>query len=155
MLGHEMKVANIKSLLAAIGLCSITLAGDAHAVLKESGLSIPFESAAVYLLGFVGLAAAGLLPYRSWLLMIDVFKTRGPAPQVRKRSVFVVAALTFAIALWSEIQVVGRVFTCLTEAYCGPGVASGWGYLAMLGAVYFAFEAVNYLLRKVAREVIL
>ena len=112
-------------------------------------MSIPFESAAVYLLGFVGLAAAGLLPYRSWLLMIDVFKTE--VPQVRKRSVFVVAALTSAIALWSEIQVVGRVFACLTEAYCGPGVASGWGYLAMLGAVYFAFEAVNYLLRKVAR----
>jgi hypothetical protein len=43
----------------------------------------------------------------------------------------------------------------LTEAYCGPGVASGWGYLAMLGAVFFAFEAVSYLLRKVAQGVIL
>lgn len=109
-------------------------------------MNMPFESAVVYLLGFVGLAAAGLLPYRSWLLMIDVFKA--DVPQVRKRSVFVVAALTSAIALWSDIQVVGRVFACLTEAYCGPGVASGWGYLAMLGVVYFVFEAVNYLLRK-------
>ncbi|NHZ38097.1 hypothetical protein [Massilia rubra] len=109
-------------------------------------MSIAFESAAVYLLGFVGLAAAGLLPYRSWLLMIDVFKTE--VPLARKRSVLVVAALTSAIALWSDIQVVGRVFACLTEAYCGPGVASGWGYLAMLGAVYFAFEAVSYLLCK-------
>ncbi len=115
-------------------------------------MSIPSESAAVYLLGFVGLAAAGLLPYRSWLLMIHVFKAE--VPQVRKRSVFVVAALASAIALWSDIQVAGRVFACLTEAYCGPGVASGWGYLAMLGAVYFAFEAVNYLLRKVARGLI-
>ena len=112
-------------------------------------MSMPFESSAVYFLGFVGLAAAGFLPYRSWLLMIDVFKTE--IPQVRKRSMLVVAALISAIALWSEIQVVARVFACLTEAYCGPGVASGWGYLAMLGAIYFAFEAMNYLLRKVAR----
>jgi hypothetical protein len=109
-------------------------------------MSIPFESTLVYFLGFVGLAAAGLLPYRSWLLMTDVFKTQ--LPLARKRSVLVVAALISAIALWSDIQVVGRVFACLTEAYCGPGVASGWGYLAMLGAVYFAFEAVNYLLCK-------
>jgi glycerol-3-phosphate acyltransferase PlsY len=115
-------------------------------------MNIPFESVAVYLLGFVGLAAAGLLPYRSWLLMIDVFKTE--VPQVRKRSLFVLAALTSAIALWCEIQVVGRVFACLTEPYCGPGVASGWGYLAMLGAVYIGFEAMNYLLRKVARRAI-
>ncbi|MDQ1925109.1 hypothetical protein [Massilia pseudoviolaceinigra] len=110
-------------------------------------MSVTFESAAVYLLGFVGLAAASRLPYRSWLLMIDVFKT--DVPLARKRLVLIVAALTSAIALWSDIQVVGRVFACLTEAYCGPGAASGWGYLAMLGAVYFAFEAVNYLLRKV------
>lgn len=112
-------------------------------------MSIPFESAAVYMLGFVGLAGAGLLPYRSWLLMIYVFKTE--MSRIRKRSVFVVAALTSSIALWSDIQVIGRVFVCLTEAYCGPGVASGWGYFAMLGAAYFGFEAVNYLLRRIAR----
>lgn len=113
-------------------------------------MSMTFESAAVYLLGFFGLAAAGLLPYRSCVLMIDVFKIE--MPRVRKHLLFVVAALTSAIALWSEIQVVGRVFACLTEAYCGPSIASGWGYLAMLGIVYFAFEAVNYLLRQVVRR---
>lgn len=109
-------------------------------------MNISFESGAVCLLGFVGLAAAGLLPYRSWLLMPGVFETG--VSQVRKRSVFAIAALTCAIALRSEIQVVVRVFKCLTEAYCGPSVASGWGYLAMLGVVYIAFEAVSYLLRK-------
>jgi len=105
------------------------------------------ESGIVYLLGFVGLAAVGLLPYRSGLLMIKVFRTE--VPKVRKDSAFVVAAVASAIALWSDFQVVRRVFACLTEAYCGPGIASGWGYFAMLGAVYFAFEAVSYLLHKV------
>ncbi len=107
------------------------------------------ESAAIYLLGFVGFAAAGLLPYRSWLLVFNVVKSE--VPQVRKRFVFIVATLVCAVALWSDFQIGRRVFRCLTEAYCGPGVASGWGYLAMLGVVYVVFEAVGYLLRKVAR----
>lgn len=107
------------------------------------------ESAAVYLLSFVGFAAAGLLPYRSWLLIFAVVKSE--VPQVRKRLVVIVAALVTAVALWSEIQIGSRVFKCLTEAYCGPGVASGWGYLAMLGIVYVVFETLGYLLRKVIK----
>ncbi len=104
------------------------------------------ESAAVYLFGLVGFAAVGLLPYRSWLLMFDVAKSQ--VPQVRKRSVFVIAALVCAVALWGDLQIGSRVFGCLTAAYCGPGAASGWGYLAMLGVVYVVFEAASYLLRK-------
>ncbi|UTY59408.1 hypothetical protein [Massilia sp. erpn] len=112
-------------------------------------MSLPFESVVIYLLGFVGLAAAGLVPYRSWLLMIEVPK--GDAPQGRKRAVLVVAALISAAALWGDVQIVARVFACLTEAYCGPGVASGWMYLAMLGVVYVAFEVVSYVLRRALR----
>ncbi|MBB2486992.1 hypothetical protein H5407_17320 [Mitsuaria sp. WAJ17] len=112
-------------------------------------MNIPIESFAVYLLGFIGLAATGLVPYRSWLLIIELIKSEGR--RRRRRSVLVVAAVISAGALWSDIQIGARVFTCLTEAYCGPGVASGWGYLAMLGVVYLAFEALSYLLRKAAR----
>lgn len=112
-------------------------------------MSIPFEGAAAYLLGFVGFAAAGLVPYRSWLLMTELVKSG--VPQGRKRLVLVVAAVISAAALWCDIQIGARVFACLTETYCGPGVASGWGYLAMLGVVYLAFEVMSYLLRRAAR----
>lgn len=113
-------------------------------------MNLPLESAAVYLLGFVGLAAAGLVPYRSWLLMIAVFNSN--ALQSRRRSLLFVAALVSAAALWGDVQICARVFACLTEAYCGPSIASGWGYLAMLGVVYVAFEAMSYLLRKMSRS---
>lgn len=108
------------------------------------------ESAAVYLLGFIGFAAAGLLPYRSWVLLFSAVKSE--VPQLRKRFVLIVSALVCAAALWGELQLGNRVFRCLTEAYCGPGVASGWGYLAMLGVVYVAFEVASYLLRKLLQN---
>lgn len=113
-------------------------------------MSLTFEGAAVYLMGFVGLAAAGLMPYRSWLLVIGAVK--GHMPQARKRAVLSLAVLISAAAIWSDVQISARIFACLTEAYCGPGVASGWGYLAMLGVIYVAFEAVGYLLRRASRR---
>jgi hypothetical protein len=59
--------------------------------------------------------------------------------------------LAVVAALWGDVQITMRIFRCLTETYCGPGVASGWIYLAMLGVVYLAFEAVIVVLLKVER----
>ena len=61
------------------------------------------------------------------------------------------ALLVAAAALWSDVQITARIFKCLTETYCGPGVASGWTYLAMLGVVYLAFEAVMFVLRRASQ----
>ena len=112
--------------------------------------NLNLESTAVYLLGFIGFAAVGLLPYRSLLLLIDI--TRSPVPYVRKRFVFVVAIVIFTIALWVHFDIGIRIFHCLTKTYCGPSIASGWVYLAILGIIYIFIEAVSFLLRKVIKN---
>ncbi len=112
-------------------------------------MSLQFQSAAIYLLGFAGLAAIGLLPFRSWQLLKDVLAK--DARQAQRKAVAVIAILLVLTCLWSDVQIVMRIYRCLNETYCGPSVASGWMYLAMLGVVYFVFEVVSFLMRKVGR----
>lgn len=109
----------------------------------------PLQSAAIYLFGFIGLVAVGLLPYRSWQLLKDVLAKE--AREVQRKALGIFAVLIVAACLWIDVQIASRIFRCLNETYCGPSVASGWIYLAMLGAVYLAFEVVSYLMRKVTR----
>jgi hypothetical protein len=112
---------------------------------------MPVISVLIYLLGFIGLASIGLLPLRSWQVLKNVFR-RGVSSTSRKAlTTFVV--LVAAAALWSDIQITTRIFKCLTETYCGPSIASGWTYLAMLGVVYLAFEAVMFVLQRVRQPV--
>lgn len=108
-------------------------------------MSTSLLSALIYLLGFVGLASIGLLPLRSWQVLREALKSSS----LKQRKAFVILAVLIAAgALWSDVQTTTRIFKCLTQNYCGPGVASGWSYLAMLGAVYLAFEAVIYVMQK-------
>jgi hypothetical protein len=58
-----------------------------------------------------------------------------------------------ASVLYFGIDIGTRIFKCLTGGYCGPGIASGWLYLAMLGGVYLGFEVGSYLLRLSARRI--
>ena len=108
-----------------------------------------FETSAVNTLGFVGFFAAGLLPYRCWRLMAAVANSRVPKWQLR--FLFASAAMICAISLWFEVQICSRIFQCLTESYCGPGIASGWGYFAMLGVAFVSFEVAAYLRRKLIK----
>jgi hypothetical protein len=101
----------------------------------------------VYLLGFIGLASIGLLPLRSWKVLKIVFGSG--ASHTPRKALAAFAVLVVVAALWSEVQIMVRIFRCLTQTYCGPSVASGWTYLAMLGVVYLVFEAVMFVLRKV------
>jgi hypothetical protein len=110
---------------------------------------MPLPSVLIYPFGFIGLAAVGLLPLRSWQVSRS-FLSSGTPPSLRKE-LFAFAALVAAAALWSDMEITVRIFKCLTETYCGPGVASGWTNLAMLGVVYLAFEAVMFVLRRVGR----
>ncbi len=105
-------------------------------------------SALLYTLGFVGLASVGLLPLRSWQVLRGVF-LRGLQPTRKVLATFTV--LVVVAALLGDVQITMRIFRCLTETYCGPSVASGWIYLAMLGVVYLAFEAVIIVLQRVER----
>lgn len=103
-------------------------------------------SALIYLLGFIGLASVGLLPLRAWQVFRDAF--RNGESYGSKKALAAVAVLVAVAALWCDVQITARIFKCLTQTYCGPGVASGWTYLAMLGVVYLAFEVVLFALRR-------
>lgn len=105
-------------------------------------MSASFFSALIYVLGFVGLVAIGVLPLRAWRVLGSM---RG------EKWAFVLVVLIAAVALWNEVRITARVFRCLTEAYCGPSVASGWTYLAILGIVYLFFEIAIYVLGRIVR----
>lgn len=112
-------------------------------------MSEPFVVLLIYVFGFIGLASVGLIPLRSWHLLKHVFRDR--PLQMRRKMLAALAMLMVVGVLWSDAHITARIFRCLTETYCGPGIASGWIYLAMLGAVYLAFEAIGFVVRKVGR----
>lgn len=109
-------------------------------------MKMPLLSWLIYLLGFIGLASIGLLPLRSWQVLRNVLKSG--AVHMPRKAAAAFAMLIATAAVWSDVQITARIFKCLTETYCGPSIASGWTYLAMLGVVYLAFEAVMFVLRR-------
>ena len=112
-------------------------------------MSAGFFTALIYVFGFVGLASLGLLPLRVWKVLRSAFK--GSLLPTSRLASLVFITLMAAVALWADMQITIRIFKCLTESYCGPGVASGWAYLAMLGAVYVVFEVVVFVMQKISR----
>jgi hypothetical protein len=103
----------------------------------------------VYALGFVGLAAITFIPMRAWQLTRARFAT-----SVRRRSPVssAVLARVVVLAVVADAWVVFRLFQCLTGEYCGPGVAHGWIFLAILGVTYLVFELLLGALRAIARS---
>lgn len=112
-------------------------------------MNTPVFSALIYLLGFIGLGSIGLLPVRSWQILVNLFKT--PLFHIQRRVATVFIFLLIVAALWIEVQIVFRLFRCLTQTYCGPSIASGWIYLAILGAVYLTFEMAIFLMERICR----
>lgn len=94
----------------------------------------------IYLAGWVGLFAVGAIPPRSWSVMRKVVNEK------RGASFFLMVVIVSA-AVAMDVVIVSRIFTCLTQPYCGPGVASGWIYLATLGSAYVLFEVAILALR--------
>lgn len=105
-------------------------------------------SAVVYILGFVGLAAISLIPLRSWLLWRK-HSARHVTRSARLLSALV--GLLAILALAADLKIVLRIFQCLTGEYCGPSIAHGWIFLAMLGAGYLVFELLVAAASAVAR----
>ena len=104
----------------------------------------------VYILGFVGLAAITLIPLRAWHFLRAHFG-RDASGSARLSRVFV--ALLFGAALVADVGIIVRMFHCLTGAYCGPTVAHGWVFLAMLGVVYLVLEALVTVISAMSRLV--
>jgi hypothetical protein len=95
---------------------------------------------ALYFLGGVGLLAIGIIPFRVVQMVrrgINFAERRGPS---RYLSPLIAVALLALVCL--DAFVFARVVHCLTSVRCGPGVASGWLAVALLGATYVVMELV-------------
>jgi hypothetical protein len=99
-------------------------------------LNESFVAGALYVAGAIGLLAVGLVPTRVLAVLRSL--ARSTARIVWAWRVVLLAASAAAIVV--DLTIGWRVFRCLTGRYCGPGVASGWTYLAILGLCYLAFE---------------
>ncbi len=117
---------------------------------KDATVSASFFTSLIYLFGFVGLASIGLLPFRAWQTLRSLSKSK--SSPISRAASLVFIALIAAVALWADVQVTARIFKCLTGRYCGPTIAGGWIYLAMLGVVYFAFETAVLVVQKISRD---
>lgn len=106
-------------------------------------------SGLMYLFGLIGLASIGLLPLRSWHFLRSVFKS--DASHGVGKVLSACAVLVVTIAVWIDFAITVRIFRCLTQVYCGPSISSGWVYLAILGIVYFTFEILVFVLRRLVR----
>lgn len=94
---------------------------------------------ALYTMGGIGLLSVGLVPLRVSQVLR---RARGPAT-TRGDSKDYLGALSVVAALATlglDAVVFMRVAKCLTSTLCAPGVASGWLYLAVLGAAYVSME---------------
>ena len=99
-------------------------------------------SLSIYALGVFGLFATGLLPVRAW----HVVKAAN-----KKRRALVSAYALVAALVPVHASTTYKTFTCLTQSYRGPGVASGWINLAALGVAYVLLELAGWGLSLVAK----
>jgi len=98
----------------------------------------------IYLFGFVGLISIGVIPLRSWSVLRSVLDHR-------IKLLSALATLSTMAAVSMDAQITLRIFRCLTQRFCGPGVGSGWIYLAILGITYLAFEIATFLIVSATR----
>ncbi|MCX2784639.1 hypothetical protein OQJ46_16770 [Microbulbifer thermotolerans] len=112
-------------------------------------MNASLSSALVYILGFIGLIAIGVIPVRSWFVLRRAYKGAHGVHKLGKLLTALLVLIVVAI-LWGDLQVATRIFKCLTETYCGPSIASGWTYLAILGFWYLIFEAVIFVVHRFA-----
>lgn len=105
----------------------------------------------IHALGFLGLFAITLLPLRAFLaLRRNAYLWY--ASTIGKTALLIVAVAAIA-AISLSLPNFAKVFRCLTEMVCGPNRASGWFFLAFIGAVYLGFELLSNAALLVARRV--
>lgn len=104
----------------------------------------------IYALGTLGLFAVTLLPLRAFLALRRNWHLWHESTFCKATLLVVAVAAVAALSL--SIPCIARVFRCLTEAYCGANHASGWFYLAFIGAYYLGFETISNVALLVARK---
>lgn len=98
------------------------------------------------ILGFVGLASVGIIPYRSWPILKTILKFNTQNTQSRTKATFL--TILILTVIYTDVRVSLIAFNCLTKIYCGPNIATGWIYLATLGCIYLIFETIIFAINK-------
>lgn len=93
----------------------------------------------LYVSGAIGLFSIGIIPLRVAQLWRRWLKELPDRTRSTLHLIFIAVVPTLAL-LWLHLVVLFRVVRCLTSMTCGPGVASGWLYLAVLGIAYVVME---------------
>lgn len=93
----------------------------------------------MYASGAIGLFSIGVIPLRIAQLWRRWLKELPAHARSRLHLILIAGAPTVAV-LCLHAAVLFRTVRCLTSISCGPGVASGWLYLAVLGIAYMLME---------------
>jgi hypothetical protein len=120
-------------------------AGEEEAV-KEIAMNI-----LLYASGAIGLFSIGIIPLRVAQLWHRWLKGLPDRARSMLHLTLLAGVPTLAV-LWLHMVVFFKVVRCLTSVRCGAGVASGWLYLAVLGAVYVLVEMALLFVRRVTSD---
>lgn len=104
-------------------------------------MSLELQSILIYTLGVIGLLAIGIIPLRLILLLRQGRSQAGGKTPLRL-VIWSVGVLACVAALVLDVLVIVRIARCLTSVVCGPGVATGWFNVSLLGATYILLELV-------------
>lgn len=104
-------------------------------------MSLELQSIFIYTLGVIGLLAIGVIPLR----LISMLRQRRPRADGNvslRLVIWSLGLLACFAALVLDVLVIVRLVKCLTSTVCGPGVATGWFNVSLLGATYILMELV-------------
>jgi len=99
----------------------------------------------IYCLGFIGLAAFGLIPARIWSLLKYVYHI---TKESKSRYIIIASILILStpIILY-EIEVSRMISDCVVWSKCGPNCGNRWAFLSFLGIAYVFIEILFFAVR--------
>jgi len=98
----------------------------------------------IYCFGFIGLAAFGLIPIRTWLIFRYTFIEN------RRNRIKLVMIPVFALSILVmlfEIEVIRVIHDCFFWFRCGPNRGNRWIHLAFIGCAYVVVEILFLVIR--------
>lgn len=102
-------------------------------------MSLELQSILIYTLGVLGLLAIGIIPLRL-VSMLRKGRSQAGGRTPLRLVIWSVGLLACVAALVLDVLVIVRLARCLTSVVCGPGVATGWFNVSLLGATYVLLE---------------
>jgi len=101
-----------------------------------------------YCLGFIGLAAFGLLPVRLW----EMFEFISKIETKNKIKIFIAFFTISFISIYIETDALKSIHKCIMDFKCGPNRGNRWIHLALLGSTYIIVELLFIAMKALHRR---